>query len=175
LDRWIDDDRREEVWKPLKGIVPAPDFIKSVITARRAAQASVNRMFGTSKARHVPGWKEWLEEVRDALSGPAHKLHPLAVAEFLDKRGLDARYFYGSLFEEELPEFSQKAGDKVTRARKLFIQSMVNYFVDVLDRPFFEGVATLAEIAFSGELLCAEDVANALKSTTSRRRSKTAQ
>jgi hypothetical protein len=56
IDRWKTDDRAEKLWKSIKDAVP-PDtiqpveFIEIVVKARRSAQASVNRMYGTKGIR----------------------------------------------------------------------------------------------------------------------------
>jgi hypothetical protein len=45
INRWIDDDRREDVWRELAAI-PAPELIKMNLVTRRTAQAKANRIYG---------------------------------------------------------------------------------------------------------------------------------
>ena len=99
LDNWIEDPRADDIWCELKKRKPDFDpaaFIKTVLRARRSAQASVNRVDGAeigrgqrypkrfagineASAYALQAIKENMKLTIDALPSA-----PLEVADFLD-------------------------------------------------------------------------------------------
>jgi hypothetical protein len=176
IDRWILDDRREDVWHQLKDSITEIELIDAVRRARQAAGAKINRIYGVrwgqEEGQRYVGWAEWQRETKKELSraiGP--KTHPLAAAELWERAAGQARDEFGHLFDDE-PEFTQKEGAKVTRVRMLFMKILVKKLAARLDGPFLDPVATLTEIAFPGPELSVIDVANALRATTKQMRSR---
>jgi hypothetical protein len=109
LNRWINDPRTEEVWQTIHPHAPGPTsdvLIKKVISARRSAVGSANRMFGVPAEGHpnprtrvgppilrgynaewaalVPELKDRLKRIRDLLRAPPAALDPLEAAGWFE-------------------------------------------------------------------------------------------
>jgi hypothetical protein len=96
LAAWIEDPRADDTWRELKKLRPDIDpaaFIKTVLRARRSAQASVNRVYGAeigSYPKRFAGFNEAsayaLQAIKEnmKLTIDALPSAPLEVADFLD-------------------------------------------------------------------------------------------
>jgi hypothetical protein len=191
IERWLADDRVEEVWStiqrdpPSQALLSSVELIRTVLAARRSAQASVNRVFGTTwKGKNLGGWSDELRIIKNKLaselSKPPSKIDPMDVAKILEDTAKDARVLY-SLYHDfsdhlGLPgnnKFEMSRKDQSgTRVRKLFMQILGDFLTTRLGRPFDEPVAVLTEIAFPGKPLDRDEVIAARKPTTKARRSR---
>jgi hypothetical protein len=187
IDRWLDDERADEVWTRLQAARPdaeAASFIKTVIDARRSAQATVNRIFGATWYRggqrtKIPGFNdEWavvFPALRKELGSLSPHLGPLSVAAILEDAAQELRDLHRRHFgfaDHARFELSRK-DQRGSRVRRLFMQITGNYFFENFGRPFDNEVAILAGIAFpGGKELDRDDVINARHPTTARSRSK---
>jgi hypothetical protein len=185
IDRWKTDDRAEKLWKSIKDAAP-PDtiqpveFIETVLKARRSAQASINRMYGTKGL--LPGFNdEWAtfvpalkKKLFKTLSQSPPGLGPLEVAAILEQAAEDVRnlhrFYFGYADHLGLPgqekfELSRKDQDG-SRVRRLFVQIVSHYLHERCGRWFDEQVAALTEITFpDGKELDAEDIRKARTGT----------
>jgi hypothetical protein len=180
IDRWLEDDRADEIWTKLKKSRPAAEaasFIRAMINARRSAGATVNRVFG------VPGvlvgfndeWAVLFPALKKRLGTLSKNLGPLDVAAILDSTALELRamhFMYLGGSDHARFELSRKDQDG-SRVRKLFMQIAGNYFLENFGGYFDEESAALAEIAFpGGKELYRSDAINARKPTTTAERLK---
>jgi hypothetical protein len=178
LDRWIKHHSRNKEWKQIHDHAPTypwSELIKAILHIRHSAWETDDRL---------GAWAEWRREIKEgfnyALSGSAHNQDPAAVIKLLQDALTEARLRFGDFKYVEVREvpakinFSQKRG-KFTRAQRLFIQMLVDYFSNSFGRPFYDAVATAAVITFP-ELedldLTAKEVASVFKATTKLGRSK---
>jgi hypothetical protein len=186
LDRWIAEERTEEVWKKIASIdgLSALDLIRTVIRARYSAQASVNRVYGAKwKGGNFPGWAGALANLKKRvvaeLSKSAAAISPADVVEIFERAADEARDFHAMLFEHfsdhlglpGRPKFVMSRKDQAgTRVRNLFIQIVGEFLMSKVGQRLNDEVAVLTEIAFPGKALDREHVISARKATTSGRR-----
>lgn len=191
LDRWIADERAEELWKKIKrppvSDLSAQELIRTVLRARRSAQASVNCTYeAKSRGRVSRGWAGSLSDLKNRiiaeLSKPPSALSPLSMAKILDRAADEARELNDRHFDfsDHLglpgrPRFALSRKDQGgTRVRKLFMQILGEFFTARPGRLFDDEVAVLTEIAFPGRVLDRDEVTAARKPTTmAQRRGKT--
>jgi hypothetical protein len=193
--RWLDDER-EELWRSVlaaSDAVSPADLIKTVLQARRSAQASVNRVYGVDwkgkrRSFRFRGFKEeWaqaLPSIKKSLNAKLAKsptsLTALETAAFLEQVAQDIRNLHRSHFgfadHLGLPGGSkfvlsrkEHPGARRSRVRNLFMQICGDWFKKKLGRPFAETVAALAEIAFPGPGLDRDDAIEAMKIRRPRR------
>ena len=187
LDRWLSDPRADEIWGAIReaaehsGKAASPlEFIQTIIKARRSAQASVNRTYGTSWTKKfgrkvaVPGFNdEWataLPALKKKLAALSTKLGPLEVAGILEEeadfiRLLHRRYFgfadHLKLPDQPHPFPLSRKDQKGSRVRRLFAQIVCHHLQTHYGRWFEGPVATLTEIAFPGKEMDKDDVIKA--------------
>jgi hypothetical protein len=186
LKHWIGDERAEEIWRALKKRRPDTEpasFIRTVLAASRSAQATVNRVYGSSwrnrrgQKFEVRGFKaEW------AVFFPALKRHirtlpdnlsPLDVAAIFDDAAQQVRdrhsFYFGSADHARF-ELSRKDEDD-SRRLKVFVQIMGDYFFRQFGAPLHDHAVTLAEIV-ADRPLPRDFARNARRPTTTRVRAK---
>jgi hypothetical protein len=186
IKRWSKDDRADEVWRKLKKSRPdadAKDFIKAVITARRSARATVNRIYGTFWYRggqkiEVRGfnatWAAMLPALKKRL-GNLSSTGPLDLADIFESIAQELRdlhRFYFGFADQSKFEPSRK-DQNGTRVRKLFRLITGNYVAERFGRQFDSECSILTEIAFPrGKPLDRDDAINMRRPTTVLERSK---
>jgi hypothetical protein len=180
IDRWLDNDRADEVWFNLKKSRPAAEaapFIKAMLNARRSAQATVNRVFGVtgSLVGFNDEWAVFFPALKKRLGTLSKNLGPLDVAAILDDAAQELRtvhlMYFGSADHARF-ELSRKDQDG-SRVRKLFMQIAGNYVLENFGKHFDSEIAILTEIAFpDGKNLDRDDAINARKATTTAERLK---
>jgi hypothetical protein len=106
IDRWIGDERADEIWRKLKkgnANIDARVFIKTIFAARRSAQASLNRTYGADwqsglRKGRVLGWADELSDIKaqimQRLSAPASAIDPADTADFLESCATRARTYH---------------------------------------------------------------------------------
>lgn len=193
IERWLDDERVDDIWQKLKKANPnieARTFIKTTCLARKSARGTVNRTYGAdwqsgSRKGRTRGWADELRDVKAQISRrlslPPSAIDPADVADFLESCAHQVRDYqllfnlsdHGGLRDRPKFQLSQKdqAG---TRVRLLFMQIMGDYFFSTTGKWMDEQVAALTEIAFPGKELDRDDASTARKPRTKAGRGHTA-
>jgi hypothetical protein len=170
IERWIDDGRAEEIWSALKKRNPgaeATSFIRSVLAARRSAQATVNRFY-----RFKAEWAAFFPALKRKIGALSKNLGPLDVAVILDNTAQDLRHMH-LWYSCGHPKFELSRKDQNgSRRRRLFMQIMGEYFSREYGAPFDDHAATLAKIALADHELHRDHARNARRPTTTQARSK---
>ena len=170
LDRCLADDRAEEIWRAL--IKRRPDaepssFIKTVLAARRSAAATIERR------RSFKGqWEFDFAALKKRLAKLKQSAGPLAIAVVLDDaaaRLRDLHAFHFGFADHAKFELSRK-DQGGSRRRKLFMQTMGDYFSRQFGAPLDDHAATLAEIALADNELHRDHARNVRRPTTARAR-----
>jgi uncharacterized protein YhfF len=177
LNRWIADDRAEGIWQQVHRHapdLPAEELIQQVISARRSAVASVNRVLGftvqlrgrthTLKSFNVE-LAEMLRtlkrELPKQLSGPPASIDAIAVAEFLEDAAHQIRILHLRLDHSDQVSFPLiRQGSNDDRAHAAFEELMGEFFQKHNKRKLKlqEAVAVLSEIAIPGKAVDPESI-----------------
>jgi hypothetical protein len=186
LDRWLDDERSEESWNKVKCLAPnllPAEYIQAVLTARRAAGASVNRTIG------VPGVaqgfnNEWAALLPDLKKRIAKRLSkspsatmPIEVAEFLEDAAREIRtlhqFYFG--FSDQVGFGLVRQGSNTDRGRVAFYRLMTDFLQKLCGQKLYDVTAQLSEVAFPGRPVDQDNVIDALKPRRNPRRPKPSQ
>jgi hypothetical protein len=174
LDRWLDDEWSEESWNKVKRLAPnlaSAEFIQAVLTARRAAVASVNRMIG------VPGgaqgfnneWAAFLPDLKKRitkrLAGSPSGIMPIDAAEFLENAAHEIRILHQSYFgfSDQTNFGLRRQGSNEDRSRNAFYEIMRDVLQKHCGTPLYDVIASLSMVSFPGKEVDRDDVIDALK------------
>jgi hypothetical protein len=166
LDRWIGDDRVEEIWRALKKRRPdasPASFIRSVLTSRRSAIATIARITSFNAQ-----WETDFGKLKRRLARLEQSAGPLAIAAELDDAAARLRALHDFHFGfADQAKFDLSRKDQGgSRRRRLFIQIMGEYFTREYGSPLDDHAATLAEIALADRGLERDHAKNARRPTT---------
>jgi hypothetical protein len=177
LNRWISDDRAEGIWQQIHRHAPdlsAAELIQQVISARRSAVASVNRVLGSTvtlrgRTHTLKGFNAELaavlrtlkRELPKQLSGSPASINAIAVAEFLEDAAHQIRILHLMLDHSDQMNFPLiRQGSNDDRAHAAFEELMGEFFQKHNKRKlkFQEVVAVLSKIAIPGKAVDPESI-----------------